>query len=100
MATADVMLPTEPTTLYYYLEVKDGGIIQTYPGTAFEKRRKHVPFDVNVRDMRPIKDDFSLHKNGFELVKNPHSVREEDWQNEEVVQREYYPACEELIKRV
>jgi hypothetical protein len=25
-------LPEEPTTLYYYLEVKDGGIIQTYPG--------------------------------------------------------------------
>lgn len=98
MATADVMLPTEPTTLYYYLEVKDGGIIQTYPGTAFEKRRKHVPFDVNIRDLRPIKDEFSLHKNGFQLCKNV--VKDCDWSDEDQVQREYYPACEELIKRV
>lgn len=98
MATADVMLPTEPTTLYYYLEVKDGGIIQTYPGTAFEKRRKHVPHDVNIRDLRQIKDEFKLHKNGFELCKNPVSS-DIDWSNEEEVQRLYYPACEELIKK-
>lgn len=98
MATADVMLPTEPTTLYYYLEVKDGGIIQTYPGTAFEKRRKHVPHEVTIEDLRPIQDKFTLHKNGFELAKNP--SEEKEFLDEENVQKVYYPQCKELIKKL
>lgn len=100
MATADVMLPTEPTKLYYFLEVKDGGIIQTYPGTAFEKRRKHVPYDMNIKDMRPIKGQFSLHKNGFQLCRNPVKVADEVWSNQEQVEKDFYPSCEALIKKV
>lgn len=98
MATADVQLPVEPTTLFYYLEVKDGGIIQTYPGTAFEKRRKHVPHSVDIKDLRSIQDQFTLDKNGFELVKNP--TTEKDFLDDEEVKRVYYPQCQELIKKV
>lgn len=98
MATADVMLPTEPSTLFYYLEVKDGGIIQTYPGTAFEKRRKHVPHDVNIRDLRTVKDKFTLDKNGFQLVENNSKVS--DWSDKEHVKEVYYPECEALIKKL
>ena len=73
MAAAAVARPvdalhSEPTTLFYYLELKDGGIVQTYPGTAFEKRRKHVPHEVVVKDLRPIRSEFTLEKNGFELI--------------------------------
>jgi hypothetical protein len=39
MATTTMTLPEEPTTLYYYLEVKDGGIIQTYPGALSSRSR-------------------------------------------------------------
>lgn len=98
VATADVQLPSEPTTLYYYLEVKDGGIIQTYPGTAFEKRRKHVPHSVTIQDMRPIKDEFKLHKNGFQLVES--ITDEKEFTDEETVQRVFYPHCEELFKKL
>lgn len=97
MATADVLLPTEPTTLYYYLEVKDGGILQTYPGIAYEKRRKHVPHDVTITDLRTVKDDFTLDKNRFQLTKNVSDDKE--FLDEERVRKEYYPQCEALIKK-
>lgn len=96
MVTAD--LATQDTTLYYYLEVKDGGIIQTYPGTAFEKRRKHVPHAMKVRDLRPIKDEFTLDKNGFQLVNFP--TKEKEFLDEEEVKRVYYPECQALIKKL
>ena len=98
MAAADVMLPTEPTTLYYYLELKDGGIVQTYPGTAFEKRRKHVPHDMIITDMRSKKEEFTLHKNGFQLCENV--TDEKDFLDENHVKKVFYPACEKLIKKV
>jgi hypothetical protein len=98
MATAAVALPTEPTTLYYYLEVKDGGIVQTYPGTAYEKRRKHVPHTVNVQDLRSIRDDFTLDNAGFQIV--DHVSKEKDFIDEETVERVYYPECQELIKKL
>lgn len=103
MATANVARPvdalrTEPTTLYYYLELKDGGIVQTYPGTAFEKRRKHVPHDVNVRDLRPLKEEFTLDKNGFQLVNNP--TKEKEFLDPKQVEKVYYPECEALFKKL
>lgn len=100
MATADVMLPTEPSTLYYYLELKDGGIVQTYPGTAFEKKRKHVPHNVNIRDLRKVKDKFTLEKNGFQLVEHVTDVTNDQWQDKELVKRVYYPEAEALFKKV
>lgn len=102
MATAAVAQPasalhSEPTTLYYYLEVKDGGIVQTYPGTAFEKRRKHVPHEVNIKDMRPIRSEFTLEKNGFELVE--FTPKEKEFLDEEKVEKEFYPECIDFIKK-
>lgn len=90
-------LPSEASTLYYYLELKDGGIIQTYPGTAFEKKRKHVPHDVNIRNLRPVKDEFTLNKNGFQLIN--HTSEMKDWDSKEEIERVYYPECEALIKK-
>jgi len=100
MATTTITktdLHAEPTTLYYYLEPKDGGQIQTYPGTAAEKRRKHVPHDVTVKDMRPIRDDITLDKAGFELI--DHVSKEKDFLDEKRITEVYYPEVEEIIKR-
>jgi hypothetical protein len=98
MAIHDTELPSEPTTLFYYLEVKDGGIIQTYPGTAFEKRRKHVPHDVRISDMRSVRDNFSIDKSGFELIN--HKTAVQDFSNDDEVKAKYYPEVKELIKKV
>jgi len=98
MATETITLPTEPTTLNYYLELKDGGIIQTYPGTAFEKRRKHVPHEVQINDLRPLREDFTLDKAGFELV--DYTTKVKDFANEDEIKEVYYPEITELVKRV
>ena len=98
MATADVMLPTEPTTLYYYLELKDGGMFQTYPGTAYEKRRKHVPHEMHVRNMRSKRSDFKLDECGFELV--DHVSKEKTFDDEHRVEEVYYPEVIELMKKM
>lgn len=96
--TETLNLPEVDTTLFYYLEVKDGGIIQTYPGTAFEKRRKHVPHQMTVKDLRPIKEQFKIDECGFELV--PHVSAEKTFDDEEHVKQVYYPEVIDLIKRV
>lgn len=103
MATAAVAHPTdalhsEPSTLYHYLELKDGGIVQTYPGTAFEKRRKHVPHEVDIKDLRPVRSEFSLDENGFQLV--DFSPKEKTFLDEAHVEQEYYPECSNLIKKL
>jgi hypothetical protein len=95
--TETATLPSEPTTLYYYLELKDGGIIQTYPGTAFEKRRKHVPHEMRINDLRSVRDEFKIDKNGFELVN--HVSKEKDFTDEEHVKEVYYPEVVELMKK-
>lgn len=98
MATATVTLPEEPTTLYYYLEVKDGGIIQTYPGTAFEKRRKHVPHSMNIKDMRSLRDQFTLEKNGFQLVDQVFTEKNFN-AGDESVKETFYPEVKALLKK-
>lgn len=96
--TTTTTLPAENTTLFYYLELKDGGIVQTYPGTAFEKRRKHVPYDVNINDLRPIQKDFKIDTAGFQLVDHKTGVK--DFANENEIKQIYYPEVKELIKKV
>lgn len=91
-------MPEEPTTLFYYLEPKDGGITQTFPGTASEKRRKHVPFDATVRDMRSVREDFKVDNAGFELI--DHVTEVKDFADEEEVKKVYYPEVQDMIKKV
>ena len=98
MATETVTLPTQPTTLYYYLELKDGGIIQTYPGTAFEKRRKHVPHKMRINDLRSVRSEFTIDKCGFELV--DHVSKEKDFTDEDQVKEVYYPEVIDIVKKV
>lgn len=98
MATITQTLPSEPTTLNYYLELKDGGIIQTYPGTAFEKRRKHVPHEMRINDLRSVKSDFKLDECGFELV--DHVSKEKTFDDEKRVEEVYYPEVIAMMKKM
>lgn len=98
MATETVTLPKAPTTINYYLELKDGGIVQTYPGTAFEKRRKHVPHALEVQDLRPLRSEFTIDKAGFQLV--DFVSEEKDFTDEARIKEVYYPEAVELMKKV
>lgn len=97
MSTETVTLQKEPTTINYYLELKDGGIIQTYPGTAFEKRRKHSPQEIDIQDMRPIRSEITLDKAGFELVDHVSKVK--DFSDENRIKEDYYPEMVALLKK-
>lgn len=50
-----------------------------------------------MHDVRPLKDQFSLERNGFNLYKLE-VPKDLDWQNKEEVERIYYPLAEKLLK--
>ena len=97
MATETMTLPVAPTTLYYYLEPKDGGTTQTYPGTAAEKRRKHVPHSVDIKNMRSVRDQFTLDRNGFEMI--DHRSQVTDWVDDAEIKEVYYPEVIDIMKK-
>lgn len=86
------------TTLRYYLEIADGGTGISYPGTAGDKRRKHNPVDVLIRDMRGPDQAFTLDTHGFELVS--HTAVEKPFTDEETVKEKYYQEIIGLMKSV
>lgn len=55
-----------------------------------------IPFDVVIRDMRPIAPSLSLDRNGFVLIERPTPVT--DFYDPEAVMRDYYPEIEALIR--
>jgi hypothetical protein len=54
-----------------------------------------LPFDVRVRDMRPIAGALSLDRNGFVLLERPSRVG--DFYDPDVVARDYYPEIKALV---
>jgi hypothetical protein len=57
-----------------------------------------VPFDVAIRDMRPIAGSLSLDRNGFVLLERPSRAR--NFYDPAAVARDYYPEIEALIHDV
>ena len=91
MATETDTLNQEPTTLYYNLELKDAGIIQTNPGTACATRDEN-------QGLAAVVSDFTLDKCGFEMVK--HESKEKDFLDEDHVKETYYPEVIDIVKKV
>ena len=54
------------------------------------------PRAVTVRDMRGTKDQFSLDRQGFELIHHPTAMT--DFGDEEQIRTTYYQECVDLIK--
>jgi hypothetical protein len=79
---------TERPRTYAYLPPED-----TPPSTALPE-----PHTVVVSDLRPILDEVSLDREGFDLVHHRSAVR--DFYDEEEVKRVYYPEVERLLKEV
>src|SRR5271154_335969 len=51
-----------------------------------------------IHDIRGHESEFSLDKNGFQVVKSP--TAEKDFKDEEKIQKEYYKEVEDLLKKV
>ncbi|KAI0764329.1 hypothetical protein BD413DRAFT_482792 [Trametes elegans] len=103
MATAAVLAPRDvPTTLNYYAPVNEETPYQyAYQDFPADKPRTNVTSDPHpavVHDARGREAEFSLDKNGFQFVTWP--SREKTFDDEERIQKEYYPEVEEILKKV
>jgi hypothetical protein len=58
---------------------------------------KFVPHPVRIENARDQRERLSLHRQGFELLRQPSAVR--DFSDEAAIRREYYPEVELLLKR-
>ncbi|CAK1362650.1 unnamed protein product [Cercospora beticola] len=85
-------------TLNYFLDPKDGGTIDHYEGSVGEKRRKHAPFVVDIKDIRGREKDFTLDSHGFQLVKK--EFTEQTFDDEDRIREQYYPEVADLVKRL
>lgn len=81
--------PTEEE-LYTYIYELPAGIEKP---SNVELEEHEMPFT----DLRQTSQEFNLHDNGFVLVKL--QVPQIDWDNEQEVQRKYYPLVEELLRK-
>lgn len=86
------------TTLNYYLEPSKGGVEAFYDGAVVEKRRKHAEVPVTVTDIRGQEREFTLDKQGFQVVKAVSVEKTFDDVNR--IKGVYYPESAELLKRM
>lgn len=96
MATATIERPhAVETTLNFVIP---GEKVIFY---ATDRKRSHMPLEehpVRIEDVRPNLDDIGLEKSGFDLVESPTGVA--DFYDDAVVERDYYPEIEALVKQL
>lgn len=84
------------TTVNYF--PKEGGTTTYTPGSAGFYKRKFTPTAVRVHDIRGKEADFTLEKQGFQVVR--HRSEQGDFGDEARIKAFYFDETEELIKRV
>jgi hypothetical protein len=89
---------TVSTTLNYHLAVEKGGHDSFQVGTVSDKRRQHVPVETQITDMRGMEDEFSVDKQGFQVVPSKAILSVEDYSDDDKVTELYHRDCERLIK--
>ncbi|KAH9904258.1 hypothetical protein F4778DRAFT_770269 [Xylariomycetidae sp. FL2044] len=58
-----------------------------------------VNHDICVQDIRGRESEFSLERNGFEILKDESILQLEDFKSEDYIQKIYLPECKEVIRR-
>jgi hypothetical protein len=83
-------------TVNFAADRSDGGVISNNaPETS---RKKLLPVEVELRNMRTIGRSPTLQGEGFVLVAHPAGAA--DWSNDEWLESEYVPSCVELVKKL
>ncbi|KAK3618060.1 hypothetical protein LTR56_024893 [Elasticomyces elasticus] len=94
-----VNTPTINTTINCYLQASQGGgDTVIYPGTAYDKLRKHDGRRVQVHDIRGREAEFDLDTHGFQLVQ--HQSAEEISEDELKMEAGVYAEPAELLQMV
>lgn len=81
----------------YYLPASRGGMDAFHAGTVGDKRKKRDTHTMRISDIRGREHEFTMDKQGFQLVKFESS--EKTFDDDERIQERYYPECEDLIKK-
>ncbi len=85
------------TTLNYFKDNEDGSPPHpTYVDRPETYNRPFVTHPATIHDLRGREDEFSLDKQGFQLVK--HTSVEKDFLDDEHIKAVYYPETEQLLK--
>ena len=100
MTTSTVTMQAAPThvetTVNYF--PAEGGTTSYVAGSAAFWNRKFIPTKVPVENIRGKEADYSLDKQGFQLVR--HSSEQGDLKDEERIKDSYYAETEQLLQRV
>ena len=94
---------TVPATLFYFSPPADGSkpyfYINADPVTGKRLRNSEsIPFEREIENIRGKEHTVSLDTTGFQYFKRavPHTT----FENDEVVQKEYYPQSIDLVKEL
>lgn len=84
------------TTLNYYVDPGKDGDNAFFDGTIIESRRNYAEVPVKVTDLRGQEGEFSLDRQGFELLTHPSA--EKDFDVPEQIRSVYYPECAQILQ--
>ncbi|KAF2215888.1 hypothetical protein CERZMDRAFT_81979 [Cercospora zeae-maydis SCOH1-5] len=86
------------TELQYQLTPEHGGSDEIWPGLVKALRVPRVMVKMKITDVRGSESDYTIDKQGFAWVNAP--TAQKTWEDDEEIERVYYPECEELLKKV
>lgn len=91
--------PREVTTIFNYFKDNEDGSPPhpSYVGKPETYYRPTVPRQVTVQDIRGSEDKFTLDTTGFQIVK--HGSEEKAFDDDEHIERVYYPEIEDILKK-
>jgi len=105
--TKDIPIPRGPVQakLSFYEPPVDGSKPYNYAGAWADNPPNGIPrnFDsedhvVTISDLRGRESSFNLDSNAFAALKNiPSMLNYKDWENEETIQKVYYPEVEKVL---
>jgi hypothetical protein len=94
--TAQGLRTSDESSVVAYIDFcPPGEKVIFYPGERDKSQWPYTPHEVVIRDMRPIKNQLSMERNGFVLVERASAVK--DFWDPEEVERVYLPEVVDLI---
>lgn len=87
---------TVDAVLNYYVVPQDADRDPFFDGSVIETTREYSKIPTRIADLRGHENNFSLDKQGFQLVK--HSTDEKDFDDDTHIKEVYYRDIEQLLK--
>jgi hypothetical protein len=100
-------LPTVETRVQFYkpLAIHEGEKpyeCEFSVNAAPNARKSNIEYDergIVVRDIRGVEGEFTLEKNGFEIMKHQSTLQQGDYASRDIIENVYLPECIEIVRR-